>query len=150
MEPLNLPSYPLKRRKKIPTGEDIFDPFRKKWVKLTPEEWVRQNFLTYLLMEKKYPSGLIAVEKSLRVNKMNRRFDAVLFNTAGEAKMLLEFKAPAINLSHRVVDQIAAYNIVIQAKYLIISNGLSHFCVRMDYQNNRTTFLTEIPEYIKL
>jgi len=148
--PLNLPQYPFKRRKQGEGREEIFDPFRKKWVKLTPEEWVRQNFLAWLVMEKNFPSGLIAVERSLKVNKMIRRFDAVLFRIDGSAGMLMEFKAPSIKLSHHVVDQIAAYNTTVKANYLILSNGLIHFCVKMDYENNRTTFLTEIPEYIKL
>ena len=147
---LNLPQYPLKRRKSEEGREDIFDPFRKKWIKLTPEEWVRQNFLTWLVMEKKFPLALIAVERSLKVNKMSRRFDAVLFRSDGSTGILMEFKAPHIKLSYHVVDQIAAYNTTVKADYLILSNGLIHFCVKMDYKNNRTTFLTEIPEYIKL
>ncbi len=149
MKRLNLPNYNIKRRN-INNREEIFDLFRKKWVKLTPEEWVRQNFLIWLTSEKKYPYGLIAVERSLTVNKMPRRFDAVIFNIYGKAQILLEFKSPEVKLSTKVFDQIAAYNTTIKAKYLIISNGMIHYCVKTNNKNMGYTFLSEIPEYVKL
>ncbi len=150
LKPLNLPYFDFKRRKLPENREEIFDIYRKKWVKLTPEEWVRQNFLKFLTEVKNYPTGLVTVERSLKVNRMYKRFDAVVYDRKSKVQILLEFKSHEIKLSQNVFDQIAAYNTTINAKYLIVSNGLKHFCCIMDYANNRYTFLKDIPEYSKL
>ena len=147
---LNLPAYEVKIRKNKGKGEDIFDSFRKKYVRLTPEEWVRQHFLHFLCNEKQYPPSLISVEKSLTINGMPRRFDAVVHNNKGMPVLLIEFKAPEIKLSQPVFDQVTTYNLALHADYLIISNGLSHYCCRMDYENHRYYFLENIPDYTEL
>ena len=147
---LNLPAYEVKVRKNEGKGEDIFDTFRRKYVCLTPEEWVRQHFLHFLCREKHYPASLISVEKSLIINRMPRRFDAVIFNRDGTPALLLEFKAPEVKLSQAVFDQVAAYNLTLHADYLIVSNGLTHYCCKMDYENHRYHFLQDIPNYADL
>jgi hypothetical protein len=145
---LNLPEFSFKTRENENRFE-IFDVFRKKWVALTPEEWVRQNFLTWLVKSKGYPDSLIALERALTVNKTARRFDAVVFNASGEIFMLLEFKSPYVKLTNKTIDQIAAYNTVIKAKYLIISNGIVHYCAEINYETNSYSFLNNIPLYNK-
>ena len=147
---LNLPAYEVKIRENEGKGNDIFDTFRKKYVRLTPEEWVRQHFLHFLCNEKHYPASLISVEKSLIINKMPRRFDAVVHKNDGSPVLLIEFKAPEIKLSQAVFDQVAAYNLVLHADYLIVSNGLSHYCCKMDYKKHGYRFLHDIPDYADL
>ena len=147
---LNLPLYEFKSRNSSSGKKEIFDAFRKKYVILTPEEWVRQNFLRYLVEEKSYPSSLILVEKGLMVNRMQKRFDAVVYNNHGEAAALIEFKAPEVAISQSVFEQISSYNIKLRVKYLIVSNGLNHYCCRMDYEKNNFRFLKEIPTYAEL
>ncbi len=147
---LNLPAYTYKIRKNRTNGEEIFDSFRKKYVRLTPEEWVRQHFLHYLCNEKGFPASLISVEKSLKVNGRARRFDAVVHRNDGSPFLLIEFKSPDVGLSQHVLDQVAAYNLAIHADYLIISNGLLHYCCKMDYPNHRYTFLKDIPDFSDL
>ncbi len=147
---LNLPAYEAKIRKNAVKGNDIFDTFRKKYVRLTPEEWVRQHFLHFLCSEKHYPASLMRVEKSLVINGMLRRFDAVVHKKDGTPVLLVEFKAPEIKLSQDVFDQVATYNLTLHADYLIISNGLSHYCCKMDYEKQCYHFLPEIPDYTDL
>ncbi len=118
---LNLPAYEAKIRKSKGKGNDIFDPFRKKYVRLTPEEWVRQHFLHFLCNEKHYPSSLMRIEKSLIINSMPRRFDAVIHKKDGTPVLLIEFKAPEIKLSQAVFDQVATYNLALHTDYLIVS-----------------------------
>lgn len=125
----------------------IFDFIRKKYVALTPEEWVRQNFLKFLVQEKKYPPTLIYLEKSLRMGKMSKRCDAVVYDNKANPLMILEFKAPQIALTQNVFDQIARYNATLQVKYLIITNGLKYFCCKIDAKNNSYEFMDDIPEY---
>jgi hypothetical protein len=147
---LHLPAYEVKTRETEGKGKEIFDDFRKKFVKLTPEEWVRQHFLHFLSREKHYPTSLISVEKSLTINKMARRFDAVVYKKDGSPVLLIEFKAPEVKLNQAVFEQVARYNLAFHADYLIISNGLLHYCCKMDYVNRRWTFLEEIPDYTDL
>ncbi len=142
---LNLPAYDVKIKE-----NNIFDTFRKKYVRLTPEEWVRQHFLHFLCNEKHYPASLMSVEKSLIINGMSRRFDAVVHNKDGTPVLLIEFKAPEIKLNQTVFDQVATYNLALHADYLIISNGLLHYCCKMDYEKRRYHFLQDIPDYIEL
>lgn len=144
---LNLPQYEFKTRKTAKDKTEIFDNIRKKYVILTPEEWVRQNFLRFLVKEKGYPQSLISVEKGLIVNRMQKRFDAVAYNTGGQPAALIEFKAPDIAINQRVFEQIAAYNIKLKVRYLIVSNGITHYCCRMDYEKNNYIFLDKIPVF---
>jgi hypothetical protein len=147
---LNLPAYEVKIRESGTTGKEIFDTFRKKYVRLTPEEWVRQHFLHFLCNEMHYPASLMSVEKNLMINGMPRRFDAVVYKKDGTPTLLIEFKAPEVKLSQAVFDQVAAYNLAVCADYLIISNGLSHYCCKMDYEKHRYHFLRSIPDYADL
>lgn len=150
MENLNLPEHPLKSRLTAKGKTEVFDEFRKKYVILTPEERVRQQFLWYLVEVKKYPASLIAVEKGLTLNQMQKRFDAVVFNNRGLPAMLIEFKSSDIKLEQNVFDQIAIYNMQLRVKYLIVSNGLQHYCCMMNYENHHFQFLQEIPFFNEL
>lgn len=124
----------------------IFDPFRKKEVAITPEEMVRQLLLEYLVREKKYRRSLVAVEKGLVINGMERRFDAVVFDRSFRVQILIECKAPGIAVSDAVFRQIAQYNEVLRAELLLVSNGLESYCCRMNYQDKSWLFLPEIPD----
>lgn len=124
----------------------IFDPFRKKEVALQPEEIVRQLLLQYLVLEKNYNKNYIAVEKGLRVNGLERRFDAVVFNSSMEVKLLIECKAPDVPLTDAVFRQVGQYNQVFNADYLLVSNGNETYCCKMDYENYAWSFLTDVPD----
>lgn len=150
MEQLNLPLHILKKRISIKKKIEIFDEFRKRFVVLTPEEWVRQQFLWFLVESKQYPTSLIAVEKGLTWNRMQKRFDAVVHNKLGQPVMLLEFKSTNVQLEQKTFDQVAVYNLQLRVKYLLISNGLQHFCCLMDYEKRRYTFLKEIPDFTEI
>ena len=146
MQKLNLPSYNVK----LKSSENktlIFDNLRKKYLVLTPEEWVRQHFVHFLMLEKKYPSSLIAIEKQVTVNGLKKRSDILVFNTQGEPEIIVECKAPTIKISQETFNQIARYNLKLKANYLIITNGLEHFYCKMDLQNQTYIFLQEIPDY---
>ena len=125
----------------------IFDPLRKKYILLTPEEWVRQHFVNYLISCKGYPSGRIGNEISLCLNGRKRRCDTVIYSQEGMPCVIVEYKAPHISISQDVFDQIVRYNIVLQVEYLIVSNGKNHYCCQIDYKNQSYVFLEEIPEY---
>lgn len=146
MELLNLPDY-SHRLRLSPSKDKIFDSIRKKYVALTPEEWVRQNFIAFLTQELHYPPGLLALEYPLSLNGLSKRCDLVVFNSMGESRMILEFKASSVKIDQKVFDQIALYNLKLKVDYLIVSNGLSHFCCRMDYLKNSYQFLEEIPVF---
>jgi hypothetical protein len=147
MQPLNLPTYKFK----IKSNENkysIFDIVRKKYVFLTPEEWVRQHFIHFLIEEKKYPVSLIAVEKKVTINNLTKRTDILIFNTEGLPNIIVECKAPSIKLNQESFDQIARYNLKLNANYLIVTNGLEHFFCSMDKKNKQYIFLKDIPNYI--
>ena len=146
MYSLNLPKYEIKigGTAKKPT---IFDFLRRKHVALTPEEWVRQHFVHYLVEHKGYPKELLANEVELRVGEKRLRCDTLLYNRKLQPVMIIEYKAPTIELQEKVFDQIASYNILLHVDYLIISNGITHYCCRMDYENKKYLFLKEIPDY---
>ena len=149
MLPLNLPSYDIKITQK--DGKTfILDVLRKKYVALTPEEWVRQHFVHYLLEHKGYPQGLLANEVQLNLNGTKKWCDSVLFGNDMKAGMIVEYKAPSIEITQAVFDQITRYNMVLKVDYLIVSNGLNHYCCKIDYQTKRYTFLPEIPPYNEL
>jgi len=146
MERLNLPEYSLKIRNR--GGKNfIFDSFRKKEILLTPEEWVRQNFLQYMVREKDFPASLISVEMSFRLNKLVKRGDIVAFGRDGTPLLLVECKASSINISQSTFDQIARYNMSLKVEYLIVTNGLQHFCCKMDFENKTYDFLESIPSF---
>lgn len=149
MKSLNLPTYSF-NIKLIEQRKYIFDFIRKKFVILTPEEWVRQNFLRFLVEEKKYPASLIAVELEFKLNKLSKRSDAVVYDKNAKPVLIAEFKAPEIKIDQKVFDQIARYNMKLNVDYLIVSNGLEHFCCKMDSSNNKYVFLKEVPEYNNL
>jgi len=144
---LNLPDISLKTRKTNRDSLEVFDIVRKKYVSLTPEENVRQHFIHYLIFNKGYPASLIAVERGLMVNKLKKRFDAVAYNNNGEPLVLIEFKSPDVKISQAVFEQISAYNIKLKVKYLIVSNGLIHYCCMIDYIKSEIVFLEGIPNY---
>ena len=144
---LNLPSVDLKT-KLVKGTMQVFDVVRKKYVKLTPEEWVRQNFIHYLKNEKGYPFGLMGVEKMVKYNNLKTRADIVFYNHQAKAEMIVECKAPALRITQDVFDQIAKYNFQLKVKYLIVTNGIQHFCCAMHYCQNDIEFLKDIPSYI--
>jgi hypothetical protein len=149
MTTLKLPPYNAKIREKD-GKRAIFDPMRRKYVALTPEEWVRQHFVNYLTHHKGYPAALIANEVGITLNGTSKRCDTVLYNRDLSPRMIVEYKATHIPITQAVFDQIVRYNMVLHVDYLIVSNGLSHYCCRMDYANNTYHFLREIPAYNEL
>jgi len=126
----------------------IFDSIRKKYIILTPEEWVRQNFIKYLIEKKKYPAGLIGVEQKLPGENQNFRTDIVVFSKAAKAIMIIECKSEKVKITQDVFDQAAKYNIQFKAKYLIVTNGIEHYICKMNYKEKSYDFLKEIPEYV--
>ncbi len=143
---LNLPPYPIKVQKR--NGQAvIFDEQRRKFVVLTPEEWVRQHFVHYLTGRKGYPAGLVANEVSLSLNGMAKRCDTVVYDRKLQPRVIIEYKAPHIEISNEVFAQISRYNMVLRVDYLIVSNGLRHYCCRMDYGAGTYRFLPDIPDY---
>ena len=146
MYDLNLPSFDTKIHKKG-EGLEIFDPLRRKYVSLTPEEWVRQHFVHYLISEKKFPASLIANETAIRLNSLSRRCDTVVYNRKVEPVLIAEYKRPNVTITQEVFDQITRYNSVLRVPYIIVSNGLIHHCCRIDYEKQSYHYLTEIPDY---
>lgn len=144
--PLNLPDYPLKV-KKNGSRLSVFDRLRKRYVTLTPEEWVRQHFVEYLIEEKQFPAALMANEVSLTQNGIKRRCDTLVADREGQPLVIIEYKAPEIEITQQVFDQIVRYNMVLRARYLMVSNGMVHYCCQIDYDNNTYSFLSEIPSY---
>lgn len=149
MHQFNLPEYQL-NIKKNKDGFLILDPLRKRWVALTPEEWVRQNFVRYLIEEKDFPAALMSNEISITQNGIKRRCDTVVADCQGDVLVIVEYKAPSIPISQKTFDQIVRYNMVLMAKYLMVSNGMSHYCCKIDYDNKTYSFLEEIPCYSNL
>ena len=125
----------------------IFDIIRKKYVPLTPEEWVRQNFIHYLVHQKEYPGNLLAVEITLRINGMNKRADIVAYNSKGEPVLIVECKSPRVKINQQEFDQAAMYNLKLNLGYMVLTNGLDHYCCRINYPDRKYEFLHEIPSY---
>jgi len=146
MQKLNFPDRDF-RFKKDGDVVSIFDDIRRKFIVLTPEEWVRQHTVQFLLNEKKYPKSLINVEKVLKINGLTKRYDVVVFNPDGSIRILVECKAPGVTISQSTFDQIARYNMTMKSGYLMVTNGLNHYFCRMDYGNEKYLFLTELPDY---
>ena len=114
---------------------------------LTPEEWVRQHYVYFLIKEKKYPISLIALEKQLTINNRKKRTDILVFNSDGNPEIIVECKAPSIKITQDTFDQIARYNLKLKANYLVVTNGLEHFYCKMDFENETYIFLKDIPNY---
>ncbi len=146
MRPLNFPKYDF-RFKNSENKVLIFDVIRKKFVVLQPEEWVRQNTLQHLLLDKNYPQSHINVEKELRIGELRKRYDIVVFNADGTIEILVECKSPDIKISQGVFDQIARYNLQLKANFLMVTNGLEHFYCKMDFEKEKYTFLRFIPDF---
>jgi len=142
---LNLPRYEFRI-----DSNKIFDPVRKKWLLLTPEEWVRQNFLSYLIFEKKYPKSLIRTEETIQSFNKTKRCDAIVYSNEIEPLLIVECKAQNIKINEKIFNQIAVYNASVKAPFLIVTNGLDHYCCKIHFKDNSFTFLDEIPEYQKL
>jgi hypothetical protein len=146
---LNLPVYSF--RTKTEEGKKmIFDARRRKWVALTPEEWVRQHFARYLTEEKNYPAGRMGIEYGLKINGLDFRADIVEFDQEGNPLLIVECKAPQVKISQDVFDQIVRYNFRLQVKYLIVTNGINHYCCVIDREKLSYSFLPEIPDYKNL
>lgn len=146
MTALNLP--PITPKLKMVGGKPhLFDATRGKYVRLTPEEWVRQHFVQYLISEKKVPSTLIANEIGINLNGTVKRCDTVIHDVYLTPIAIVEYKAPNVAISDSVFDQIVRYNMVLHVKYLLVSNGLQHYCCQIDYETQRYAFLPEIPMY---
>lgn len=147
--PLNLPDFDIRTR--TTEGQrQVFDPIRKKYVALTPEEWVRQHFINYLVAFKGYPIGLIAVEHPILLNGMQQRVDIVAFNRKGEPQLVVECKASSVELTQETYAQAARYNMVLNASYLVVTNGLRHFCSEIDLAKRSFTPMLEVPLFSDL
>ena len=146
MQKLNFPVYSF-RFKNSENKVSIFDEIRKKFILLTPEEWVRQHVVQFLLQDKKYPKSYINVEKLIKINDLSKRYDGVVFQPNGDIFLLIECKASEVPISQQTFDQIARYNLVLKAKYLMVTNGLNHYFCQMDFENEKYVFLKELPEY---
>lgn len=146
---LNLPTYSF-RTKKEGGKLKIFDDIRKKFLVLTPEEWVRQNFIQYLVKDKAFPASLMAVEAGLQLNGNRFRADLVVYNKLGKPWMIVEFKAPEVKITQKTFDQIARYNLTFEVPFLIVSNGLEHYCCQVDFEAKNYRFFTEVPLFADL
>jgi hypothetical protein len=150
LKQLNLPSYSFRITGKE-GSESIFDPLRKKWVRLTPEEWVRQNFVQYLIHEGKYPAGLIGIEIMFHFNSMKKRVDILVHDRKGKPVMIVECKSPDVNVSDfyedKVFDQAGEYNMGFKLPYVVITNGIDHYAFRYDPELNRYEYMMVIPLY---
>ena len=144
---LNLPTYPFNVKVKPNGNKVIFDVLRRRFVALTPEEWVRQHFVRFLIDEKGFPASLMANEVSLTQNGMKRRCDTLVADAAGNPLVIVEYKAPHVEITQDTFDQIVRYNMVLRARFLIVSNGLNHYCCRINYEDDSYAFLTDIPSY---
>ncbi|MDT8400288.1 MAG: type I restriction enzyme HsdR N-terminal domain-containing protein [Bacteroidales bacterium] len=147
MKELNLPAYSFRFK----SGDDhkplIYDDIRKKFIVLTPEEWVRQNFVKYLINEKAYPAGLVAVEVMFKMNRLVKRADILVYDKKGEPLLIVECKAPSVKISAAVFDQIVSYNLKFRLKYIVVTNGMEHYACSTDPVRMKWSFLRTIPDY---
>lgn len=146
MQTLNFPKFTF-RFKNNENKTSIFDVIRKKFVILQPEEWVRQHCVQYLIQEKNYPVSLINIEKELIINGLKKRYDIVVFHHTGQIHLIVECKSPNIAIIQDTFDQIARYNLAVNATYLMVTNGLNHYYCQMDMEAERYVFLKDIPNY---
>lgn len=146
--PLNLPPCELRLRQNPTNGlEEVFDTQRRKWVKLTPEEWVRQHFVHFLIAHQGFPAGLLGNEIAIRVGQTEKRCDSVVFGAEGKPMVIVEYKAPTVPLNQKVFDQILRYNLTLQVDWLMVSNGLQHYCCHLNRQTLQFEFLQEFPRW---
>ncbi len=146
MQNLNFPSYNF-RFKNSENKVSIFDDIRKKFILLTPEEWVRQHTVQFLIQEKNYPKSYLNVEKLIKINDVTKRYDIVVFQSDGAVFLLIECKAPEVKITQETFDQIARYNLTLKAKYLMVTNGLNHYFCQMDFEKEHYIFLEELPNF---
>ncbi len=146
MQKLNFPQYTF-RFKNSENKIAAFDEIRKKFIILTPEEWVRLHTIQYLISELNYPKSLINVEKQLKLGKRIKRYDIVVYNSIGEIHIIVECKAPSIKITQDTFDQIARYNMSMDATYLMVTNGLDHYYCQLDYELEKYKFLESLPPY---
>ena len=146
MQELNFPTYSF-RFKNSENKPSIFDQIRKKFIILTPEEWVRQHCINFLIIEKNYPKSLINVEKELLINGRKKRYDIVVYNPDGSIHILIECKAPKVPITQKTFDQIAQYNLKLNANLLMVTNGMHHYYCKMDFNEERYQFLRDLPGY---
>ncbi len=146
MQQLAFPAYSF-RIKNSENKATIFDVVRKKFIVLTPEEWVRQHVVHFLITDKKYPLSLINVEKVIKVNGTIKRYDVVVFNSDGSIHLLVECKAPKIKITQQTFDQIARYNLTLKGNYQMVTNGLTHYYCQIDYDNEAYHFIPELPSF---
>lgn len=146
MEQLDFPTYDF-RLKNSKNKRQIFDPIRKKFVALTPEEWVRQHAIKFLTIDLNYPKSLMNVEREIQVLGMRKRYDIVIFNPDGSIYLIVECKAPSVQISQHTFDQIARYNLALDATFLMVTNGLNHYYCQMDLILEKYNFLPSLPEY---
>lgn len=146
---LNLPEFDVKM-KHMKGSTFIWDFIRKKYLVLTPEEWVRQHFVNYIIQYKQYPLNLISNEIEIKLHNQKRRCDTVVYDHKLQPICIIEYKAPNIKITQDVFDQIVRYNMVLKVKYLIVSNGISHYCCFVDYTTNKMSFMQEVPLYENL
>lgn len=149
MQNLNFPKYDFKL-KKSNNSIQIFDTIRRKWVALTPEEWVRQHMIQYLISEKQYPQSLFSVEMPITVNQTAKRCDIVLFNHEAKPLVIVECKAPSVELTQKTFDQAAVYNLTLLTHYLLITNGINHYFCMVDFENKKYSFMKDIPSFNEL
>ncbi len=149
MQRLNLPEFEFVYQQ---VGEirTIFDPIRKRYVRLTPEEWVRQHLVQYLIQDRGFPQSLIAIERGFAFQGMQRRADVVVYDRSGKPVLMAECKSPDVSIKQAAFDQIARYNTVVQARYLLVTNGLVHYCALIDRERQVYTFMQELPRYEEL
>lgn len=131
-------------------GKLVYDRLRKKFVPLTPEERVRQSFVEYLIQEKNFPSGLMNNEVALTQNGIKRRCDTIVFDRAGRPDVIIEYKSPEVRITQDVFNQVYRYNLVLRARYIVVTNGMSNYCCRIDYVGRTVRFLPELPDYAHL
>lgn len=146
MQNLNFPSYNF-RFKNSENKVSIFDDIRKKFILLTPEEWVRQHTVQFLIQEKNYPKSYLNVEKLIKINDVTKRYDIVVFQSDGAVFLLIECKAPEVKITQETFDQIARYNLTLKAKYLMVTNGLNHYFCQMNFEKEHYIFLEELPNF---
>ena len=149
MQTLNLPPYDVKLRGTREKPE-IFDFLRRRFVALTPEEWVRQHFTHFLVEHKGYPQALMGNEMELRIGEKRLRCDSILYDKVLEPRMIIEYKAPTVSLTQRVFDQISAYNLLLHVDFLVVSNGVQHVFCKMDYARQSYNMQSDIPDYAEL
>ena len=144
---LNLPESKLKIKDTLDGTKAVYDRLRRRWVALTPEEWVRQNFVEFLIVHRGFPAGLMGNEVSLVQNGISRRCDTLVADVHGRPLMLVEYKAPSVAITQKAFDQICRYNMTMGASYLIVTNGLNHYCCHIDSARQSYTFLREVPHW---